>query len=64
MCGECEQTLGETSATNNVCGGGYMPLTVLTKIFAMKLTKRLCMQSVIVMQTLLIEARKSNISVS
>ena len=23
MCGECEQTLGEASATNNVCAGGY-----------------------------------------
>jgi hypothetical protein len=23
MCSECEQTLGEASATNNVCAGGY-----------------------------------------
>jgi hypothetical protein len=32
MCGECEQTLGEASATNNVCAGGYV-CTGVRKIF-------------------------------
>jgi hypothetical protein len=29
MYSECEQTLGEASATNNVCAGGYKQVVAL-----------------------------------
>jgi hypothetical protein len=33
MYSECEQTLGEASATNNVCAGGYIAYAFFLKLF-------------------------------